>query len=315
VSLRSYLLTLIAILIVLLVLCIWFYPSSGDFRVENPGWNGAEALTVDYHALPLSSLADLPPSPAGASLIVIPYLDFKTSEMEQLRSFVSHGSRLILADDFGYGNRVLEYLGLKARFAGNMLLDPLVNYKNGRMPGITRLLPDALTANTDNLVLNHATCLVNVSGNETIALSSPFSFLDLNSNGTHEDDEFSGPLPVISRHRLGDGEVILIADPSIFINSMANIGGNAVLINNIAAGTEVLYIDQSHLEQPELYLAKNWLHRGRQVAATSTGTSGLVIIALTASLIPVWYRIKGSKGDKYDNDAGKKTADIKKHYR
>ncbi len=291
-GIRSYLILVTAVLIVLLALGIWFYPSNSDFRVENPLWNGVKAITSDYHIQPLDSLAGLPPSPGGASLIVIPYLDFKIAELEQLRSFVSGGGRLILADDYGYGNRVLEYLGLKARFAGEVLLDPLVNYKNGQFPRITRLQPDVLTANTDNLVFNHATCLTDVSSNETIALSSPFSFLDLNDNGTHEDNEPSGPLAAISRHQLGDGQVILIADPSIFINSMATIEGNAALMRNIAASTDTLYIDQSHLEQSELYRSRNWLQKARNLASTSAGTAGLVIIALTASLLPVWHQKK-----------------------
>jgi hypothetical protein len=292
VGIRSYLILVTAVLMVLLVLGIWFYPTNSDFRVENPLWNGVKAMASDYHIQPLDSLAGLPSSLYGASLIVIPYLDFNTAELEQLRSFVSQGGRLILADDYGYGNQVLEYLGLEARFAGDVLLDPLVNYKNMQFPRITRLQPDVLTANTDNLVCNHATCLVNMAGAEVIASSSPFSFLDLNGNGTHEDNEPSGPLAVISRHQLGDGQVILIADPSIFINSMATIGGNAALMRNIAASTEALYIDQSHLEQSELNRTRNWLQKARHLASTSAGTAGLVIIALTASLLPLWHQKK-----------------------
>ncbi len=291
-GIRSFLILVTAVLIVLLVLGIWFYPSNSDFRVENPLWNGVKAVTSDYHIQPLASLAGLPPSPYGASLIVIPYLNFKITELEQLRSFVSQGGRLILADDYGYGNRVLEYLGLKARFAGEALLDPLVNYKNQQLPRITRLQPDVLTANADNLVFNHATCLLNVPSDEVLALSSPFSFLDLNGNGSHEDNEPSGPLAAISRHQLGDGQVILIADPSIFINSMDAFEGNAALMRNIAASTEALYIDQSHLEQSELNRTRNWLQKARNLASTSAGTAGLVIIALTASLLPVWHRKK-----------------------
>jgi hypothetical protein len=296
VSIRNYLISVIAVLVVLLALGIWFYPSNGDFRAENSLWNGVKAVTTDYHIQPLDSLAMLPASPFGLSLIVIPYLDFETAELEQLRSFVSQGGRLILADDYGYGNRVLEYLGLEARFSGEMLLDPLVNYKNERLPRITRLQPDVLTTNTDNLVFNHATCLEDVSSNEVLASSSPFSFLDLNGDGTHEDNEPSGPLAVISRHRLGEGQVILIADPSIFINSMDNIEGNAALIHNIAASADTIYIDQSHLEQSELYVSRDWLQKARSLASTPPATAGLVIITLTASLAPVWRRKKEKVG-------------------
>ena len=61
-------------------------------------------------------------------------------------------------------------------------------------------------------------------------LSSSFSFLDLNENGTHEDDEPFGPLPVICRETIADGQVVLVADPSLFINSMNPIDENEIFI-------------------------------------------------------------------------------------
>jgi hypothetical protein len=292
VGIRSFLALITAALVVLLVLGIWFYPVNSDFLADNPLWNGLEDITSDYHIQTLDSLADLSSLPPGATLIVIPYLDFNTVEMEQLHRFTSQGGRLILADDYGYGNRVLEYLGLSPRFAGDALLDPLVNYKNKQFPRITRLQPDVLTEHTDNLVFNHATGLANVAGAEVLALSSPFSFLDANGNGVPEDNEPSGPLPVISRQPLGDGQVILISDPSLFINGMDIFEGNATLIQNIAATTDTLYIDQSHLTQSELHRTRDWLEKARRLASTPAGTAGLVIIAITASLIPLWHQKK-----------------------
>ncbi len=291
-GIRSFLLLVTAAMVVLLVLGVWFYPTNSDFRADNSLWNGLQDITSDYHGQTLDSLADLSSLPPGATLIVIPYLDFNTMEIEQLYRFTSRGGRLILADDYGYGNRVLEYLGLSPRFAGGDLLDPLVNYKNKQFPRITRLQPDVLTNHTDNLVFNHATGLANIAEAEVLAMSSPFSFLDANGNGTHEDNEPSGPLTVISRQPLGDGQVILISDPSIFINGMDIFEGNATLIKNIAASTDMLYIDQSHLAQSDLGRTRNWLEKARRLVSTPAGTAGLVIIGITASLIPVWHRKK-----------------------
>ncbi len=291
-SLRSYLITVIAVLVALLVLGIWFYPSNSDFRADNPLWNGTRATASDFHIQPLETMAGLPSLPGGASLIVVPYLNFETADLEQLRSFVSRGGRLLLADDYGYGNQVLAYLGLTAGFTGDVLLDPLVNHKTQLLPKITRLQPDALTDNVEALVFNHATCLSGLSPGEVLASSSPFSFLDQNGNGTREDSEPAGPLAVISRHRLGQGQVILIADPSIFINSMEDLEGNAALLQNIAAGAAGVYLDQSHLDQTELYYSRRWLQKARRLAATTPGTGGLVIIALTAALLPVWHHKK-----------------------
>ena len=295
-ELRRFLGVLAIALVIILTIVVWFFPSNEDFRTENPFWNGTRDISSSYPALPLESLSDLPSSPQGTTLILIPYLDFIPAELETLNSFVTKGGTLILADDYGYGNQILEYLGLKARFSRQTLLDPLVNYKNKNFPRIFRLKPGSLTSNVESLVFNHATCLGNVETGNTLALSSLFSFLDLNGNQTRDTDEPTGPLPVISQHNLGSGQIVLISDPSIFINSMEEMEGNDILIQNIvAAATKSLLIDQSHLPPSDLHQAKNLLAQIRSFLATPLVTLGLVILALIITLRPIWRK----PGDKY----------------
>ena len=282
-ELRRFLGILTIALVIMLIIAVWFFPSNEDFRVENPFWNGTRDISTSYPALPLQSLSDLPPSPQGTTLILIPYLN----------RFVTRGGRLILADDYGHGNQILEYLGLRARFSGEILLDPLVNYKNKQFPRIIHLEPSPLTSNTGSLVFNHATCLANVATANTLALSSSFSFLDLNGNQIWDEGEPTGALPVISHHNLGSGQVILVSDPSLFINSMEAIEGNDSFIQNIAAITTTsLFIDQSHLPPSELHQTKHLLAKIRDVLATPWGTSGLVILVLIVVLIPIWHKKK-----------------------
>jgi hypothetical protein len=290
VGLRRFLLIVTIALVLVLIIAVWFFPSNDDFRVENPFWNGTRDMSLSYLALPLPSLSDLPTSPQGATLILIPYLDCTIEELQQVNSFVTRGGRLVLADDYGHGNHILEYLGLRARFSGQVLLDPLVYYQNRQFPKIIHLEPGPLTSHTESLILNHATCLVNVTAAETLALSSSFSFLDLDGNQIWEEGEPTGPLPVISQHNLGKGQVILAADPSLFINSMETIEGNDSLMRNIAATTTRLYLDQSHLPPSELHQTKSLLITIRHRLATPWGTSGLVILALIIVLKPVWHK-------------------------
>lgn len=293
-ELRKFLLIITGSMVIMLIVTAWFFPSNEDFRIENPFWNGARDVYDAYPIQPLNSLDDLSPEPEGVTLITIPYISYTPAELEKLNSFVSRGGRLLLADDYGHGNQVLFNLGVEARFSGQILLDPLVNYKNERLPKIIHLQSDPLTAATGNLVFNHATGLANVAGDNVIALSSAFSFLDDNNNGIRDDDEPSGPFPVISRHEMGRGEVILIADPSLFINSMQTIEDNARFIENVAATSSIIFIDQSHLPTSELHHTKNILQRTRHLSATPWGTAGLIIVFITATLWPVWYRKKDS---------------------
>jgi len=290
-ELRRFLVILTIALVIILTVVVWLSPSNEDFRADNPFWNGTKDISTSYPASPLASLSDLPPSPQGSTLILIPYLDFTPAELEQLHTFVTQGGTLVLADDYGFGNQILEYLGLKARFSGQVLLDPMSNYKNKWFPRISHIVSSSVTINTESLVLNHATCLTDVETSDALALSSVFSFLDLDGNEYWDEGEPTGPLPVISRHSLGSGQLILISDPSIFINSMETMESNYDFVQNIAAiTTSRLLIDQSHLPPSNLHQTKNLLAAIRDSVTTPVGAVSLVIVALTITLIPIWHK-------------------------
>ena len=292
-ELRRFLAILTISLVIIMAVVVWFFPPDEDFRVENPFWNGTKDISSSIPVSPLASLSGLPSSPQGATLILIPYLDFTPAELDEIHSFVTQGGTLVLADDYGFGNQILEYLGLKARFSGHVLLDPLSNYKNKWFPQVPHIIPSPLTSGTESLILNHATCLLDVETDDALVLSSVFSFLDLNDNESWDEDEPTGPLPIISHHNVGDGRIILISDPSLFINSMENLASNQTLIQNIAAvTTSELLIDQSHLPPSNLLQTKNLLAAIRNSLTTPVGTVSLVILALTITLIPIWHKKK-----------------------
>jgi len=290
------------VLVIILAVVIWFFPSNDDFRTDNPFWNGTRDISSNNLISPIQSLNDLSPLSQGSTLILVPYLEFTTAELRELNSFVTRGGTLILADDYGHGNQVLEYLGLKTRFSGQPLLDPFYCYKNQRFPRISHFISSPVTSNIKSLILNRATCLVDVETSSVLALSSSFSFLDLNDNQEQDEDEPTGPLPVISQHDLGSGKVILSSDPSIFINSMETMESNYAFIQNIAAITTAeLLIDQSHLPPSNLSQGKNLLASIRSPLIKPGGAVALVVVALTITLIPVWYKKKGTKTQKGDD--------------
>jgi hypothetical protein len=291
-ALRRFLMLVAAFTLLALVLAAWFLPNQEDFRVENGSWNGLSRLEAAPTFRPLASIDDLLSSPESSTLVIIPYLDFTLAELEIIGRFISRGGSIVLADDYGYGNRVLAYLGIEARFSGQALLDPLINYKNENFPRIVHLGPDPLTEGTESLVLNHATSLVGIDPDNALALSSPFSFLDDNGSGSRDEGESAGPLPVVARQLLGDGQLLLVADPSIFINGMESLGGNAHFIENIAAASTWLFIDQRHLDTSELGRTRGWLKTARGLLSSTAGTTLLVAAAVILALLPVWHHRK-----------------------
>lgn len=297
-TLRRLLVSVALVLVVALAIMIWFLPLDDDFRVENTFWNGSSELGEYQILTPLETLADLPTVTKGATLILIPYIQLTQSELNEVSRFVAGGGTLVLADDYGYGNQVLSYLGMEERFSGQALLDPLFNYKNEQLPQIFRISPDSVTDGVDSLVLNHATCLINIEADDVLAMSSPFSYLDLNDNREWDTDEPAGAMPVISRHVLKGSRVILISDPSIFINGMDILADNYNIIKNIAGISSVnLFLDQSHLPYSDLHQTKDLLADVRRVLVTPAGTLALVAVLLIIIMRPMWPRKGGGIGN------------------
>jgi hypothetical protein len=102
----------------ILLLTMWFFPTAVHFRMQNPFWNGLGGFGKEFHATPLESLAALPQDVESSVLLLIPYSKPTEADVARLRAYLEGGGVLILADDYGYGNTVLEGLGVSVRFSG-----------------------------------------------------------------------------------------------------------------------------------------------------------------------------------------------------
>ena len=294
-SLRSFLAAVTVAVLVLLGVLVWFLPSDEDFRVENPSWNGVSWLAGSGFTM-VESLRELPGPAAGSTLVVVPYADFTPADVSRLEDYVRRGGRLVLADDFGFGNSLLEAMGIAARFSGVPLLDPLFSYRNPSLPRVTRFAADPLTDGLEELVLNHPTGIVGADG-LVLATSSSFSFLDEDGDGGPDAGEPAGPVPVVVRQGLGSGEVLLVSDPSLFINSMTGLGDNRRFIENLGGvGGGGLFFDQSHLPDSELHRAKNSLEDIRGALMTPPGVVLLMVAIVAAGVVIAWYRKGGNIG-------------------
>ena len=270
-----------ALIIVVSLVCIWLSPSVQDFMAANSLWNGVKDLSNEVNAANIDSLDELPESPQGKTLVAIPYLQYGDEDLPEIRNFVTEGGNLLLMDDYGYGNSVLEYLGVAARFTGEALLDPLFCYRNQWLPRITDFSPEIEESGVKVLVLNHATSLTNVAESDVIAWSSSSSFLDLDEDESWWQLEPKGPFPVAARFKLGKGTVTLVSDPSIVINSMLRKDDNYSFVKHLAgsgSGPEQILIDRSHLQKDPRDESKIGLTNLRTVFSTPYPLLGLTAI-------------------------------------
>ena len=284
---RKVLSVLVLAIILLSCAIIWFYPPTGDYRVDNPSWNGFSKLNSETAAVSLGALEDLPSAGTGTALVLVPYEQISDQEISKLSSYVNSGGTVVVMDDFGFGNQVLSGLGLQARFSGQSLLDPLFNYKNKWFPEISDFTPTPQNVTVDSIVLNHATYLSNSKGMEVVAYSSKFSFVDANGDETWESNETTGALPVAAYTQLGAGFVVAVSDPSIAINGMIGLGDNLQFINKVLSihgENSVVYIDQSHLPSTALDETKAGLSFVYGLVASPLGTLSLIVVVLAISL-------------------------------
>jgi len=242
----------VLLVIVISLGCIWVTPSVRDFMTSNVLWNGLRDFCDETNADIIHVLDTLPTVTQGVTLVAIPYVKYDDEELSQVEDFVTNGGTLLLMDDYGYGNDVLEHLGVDARFTNVPLLDSLFCYKNPWMPRITDF-SGVKGEEVGLVVLNHPTSLTGVADSEVVAWSSSYSFLDYNEDGVQGVGEEKGPFPVAAKFRLGKGTVALISDPSMVINTMMRRDDNyslvEYLIGSDGTGRGEVLIDRAHLEE------------------------------------------------------------------
>jgi hypothetical protein len=295
------LLALTLVIIISMLTLIWFFPPNGDFRVENPSWNGLSTLDSRTQLTVIDSFDNLPVNSKGTALLLVPYEPFSDSELLQLKNYTLNGGTLVILDDYGYGNQVLSSDGLKMRFTGVPLLDPLYNYKDKWMPKITDFSNSSIAANVTSIVLNHATCLNNTSDSTVVAYSSTFSILDVNGDGSWNNNEPTGPFPVIAYNQVGQGIVVVVADPSLMINSMLGLDNNLQFVNNVVGiqgSNAKIFVDQSHLPKEPLDDAKASIATVYGAVASPIGTLSLIAVILVLSLNLMWRKSERI-GDKH----------------
>lgn len=294
------LLALVAVVVgCLAVVVVWLYPSRADFNPANISWNGLSGFAGEYRIIPLPSLVPLPAHDSGGNvLVIIPYRPVSRADTARIKRFLETDGVVMLLDDFGFGNQVLAGVGLSARFAGAALLDPLFHYKNRWLPKIITvpLLPSGGT-----LILNHATALAKTSGMTVIAQSSAYAFLDLNRNGRADPGEPGGPLPVAAWERVGGGVLVAVADPSLLVNSMLDLGENREFVRRVlhlAGEHPRVFLDEGHLPMTRLDRAKVALRSARAAITTVPVLLMLLLAGIMGPLVTLFREEPSNAGSR-----------------
>ncbi|NLV08401.1 DUF4350 domain-containing protein [Halomicrobium mukohataei] len=282
--------------------------SGGAFGSYNPAWDGtsdfrsmagdeAETLSIARN----TSVYDTADANETLAVLLSPEQRYTDRERRSIRQFVEAGGTLLIAEDVGpNGNQLLRGVGARTRFDGAPLRDER-RYENGPA------LPVATAVGLDNdsvetVVLNHGTAIraagatraddpngtmraVRATNATVLAASSPYAYLDRNGNETLDDDETVARYPVAMTERVGDGRVIAVSDPSVFINAMLEHGDNRAFARTVVAGHDTVVLDVSHAGRLPPLQALLLTLRESPLLQAVVGTALLGVLAGHAALL------------------------------
>ena len=279
------------VLAVLLGVVVAGTTSSAAFGVYNPGWEGtselrgvAEAAGVEPAVVTNTSRYATVDPDTTVAVVLSPDRAYTDRGAARVRAFVRAGGTLVVAEDFGSnGGPLLAAVGAETRFDGALLRDERSEWRSPAMPvatGVTNRSVTPYTEGVGSLTLNYGTALEPGPDATTLVRSSPFAYLDTNGDGTISPDESLGARPVVAVEPVGEGRVVAVSDPSLFLNAMLQRAGNRRFARNLLGSGERVLLDASGSTVPPLSAAL--------LAVRSSPVLGFGLAAVVLSLVGAW---------------------------
>ncbi|MCP4449012.1 MAG: DUF4350 domain-containing protein [Myxococcales bacterium] len=178
----------------------------GDFGTSQKAWNGLStfAALAGGEGLQVLESTRIDWEELDSDDVLVLLYPTNYVDPTKVVSFIRNGGRVLIADDFGTGHKILAELGGRRnrqfraeRYQGDQIFAPIA--------GPTGIHP--LSAGIVALTTNHPSALSNLEGIESI-----FSFASGDS--------------VVAAGELGLGRYVALADPSVLINRMLQFEGN-----------------------------------------------------------------------------------------
>lgn len=298
----------VALALVLLVTTLWAGSTSATaFGVYNPQWDGAadlreQATAVDVDTVVATDTSAYDDVTAGETVaLVLSPDEAYGSDGERLQEFVESGGTLVVAEDFGpHSDSLLTRVGASARFDGRLLRDERRYSRNPNFTVATGVTDEPLVDDVPRLTTNHGTSVVQNDATVLVNTSS-YAYLDSDRDGDLGEQETMRQYPIATVEKVGNGRVIAVSDPSLFINAMLQRSGNSAFVRSILEGHTTLVLDYSHAEQLPPLTAATLALRGSLFFQLLLGLGGVAVIVLGADrVVPLWRGRPSTEDDAPD---------------
>ncbi|KAF1078611.1 DUF4350 domain-containing protein [Methanogenium sp. MK-MG] len=236
---------LVVAALILAGIVILSYLSSTDAELSryNGGWNGTSAFYDQLDrtgSTAITSYAILRSAPPETLIMVEPHA-LPEEETDSIRQFVRDGGTLIVIAKNESANSILEAMGSSIRIHESILSSIDREYADPRMVIAYRAQDHRLLKGVESIALNQPSTL---TGGEILLQTSVISWIDRNNNGRADGMETFGKETVMAREFLESGEIIILSDSGVLINSMdttVSERDNTRLRNNLATGMDTAY--------------------------------------------------------------------------
>ncbi len=242
-------------------------PSPPSFSIYNTNWDGCSKFRdlIENEGFQvktlISSLSMINRIEQPAVLVIIgPSKYYSPSEIiPTLLLFLQNGGGILIADDFGSSNTILQLLfQFQIQFSDKVLMDAGSYVKNPVLPVITNFAPHPITDGINSILLNHASAIVGPNDTSLILLppiatTTRISWLDTDQDYEYDANEPVGPFVVATAVDIFNGSIVILSDASIFINDMIERADNARFALNIINWlsdnnkSATIIFDESHL--------------------------------------------------------------------
>jgi hypothetical protein len=271
------------ILLAALLLVGHLSSNSLEFSRYNNGWNGTSQFFSDldrHRTIEISDPNQLSVYKNNAELLIIaPYRKPTDTETQAYSAFIERGNTLVLVDDFGTGNDILEQMGSRIIIQPGNLSSLDREYADPYSIVVFRSLNDPLVGNATQLVLNRAAPL---SGGEPLMKTSVLSWIDSNGDGRINSLEALGSFPVLVFETRGKGRLVVLSDPSIFINAMQSLDekwDNRNFIKSLSGNDGIVLIDQMNSRTRNAEGISEIIHVIRTLVPIELVLFGLLMVA------------------------------------
>jgi hypothetical protein len=270
------------------VLSVHLSTNNMEFSQYNIGWNGTSSFFSDldrHRSIEISDPKELAGyRPNTTLLIIAPYHHPTTEEIAAYDAFLHNGNTIFLADDFGTGNEILEGLGSSISFLPGNLSSFDRKYADSSSVVAYRSPEESPVSLPASLTLNGPSAL---DGGSPLFMTTILSWVDTEVNGKLDAGEAMGMFPVMVRESKGEGQLIVLSDSSIFINSMyAEDDDNRALIRNIVSSDGTVLIDQMNSRTADANGFSEILH----VIRTITPIEILMLCLMMLTLACAWKK-------------------------